>query len=585
MSLSEKIQEINREISATVERMLTDLRQDVAQRLRTSSEEIARHVEELTPALPSSFVAHEDLSPFAEEMARQAAEQASREAREAAEQASREAAKAADIASRAAARGAVVEVRDALAAIDRARSQAEILAALLREVTGRFADRAAVVLVRGGEMRGWAGQGFGEADGAIRELTFSPAGGGWAALAQAQSALLLSAGDAAELCSRIEAPLPHEGVLLPIVLRDRVAAGLYADRLSGLPAIEALQVLAHLAAQAIELLPFRERAFTPTLAVDSGLAAPVAEPAAAQTDRTDRTDDQTDRSDPTDPTDSTTASTTDAAPAPSLEDTQSSAADPAADPAEVLGEVDEIEVEAEPEPVAEAPAPWETPAEALAGLPAAPATPEIPEATPEASPAATVYQPIPREALRAVGEPEPATGRMTSPIPMPQLDQVNPDETVLMQRPGLREVPAETPAPPPPAPLRPVPAPAPAPEPAATVSNLSGIPEVKPPSGVDGPGWAFATSRVAVSPTEDARHEEARRLARLLVSEIKLYNEEQVEEGRRRKDVYERLKEDIDRSRQMYEERVEPSILKTTDYFYQELVRILAAGDPKALGI
>jgi hypothetical protein len=558
MSLSEKVQEINREISATVERMLADLRHDVAERLRTSSEEIARHVEELKPVLPSTFVAHEDLSPFAEEMARQAAEQASREAREAAEQATLQAARqsgeAAGEAGRAAARGAVVEVRDALAAIDRARSQAEILATLLREVTGRFADRAAVVLVRGGEMRGWAGQGFGEADGALRELTFSPSGGGWSGLAQAQSALLLSAADAAELCSRIEAPLPHEGVLIPIVLRDRVAAGLYADRRSALPAIEALQVLAHGAAQAIELLPFRERAFTATLAVDGGLAAPA--PAEAdRTDRsdpTDRIDDQTDRTDQTDSTALTAATATELA-----------------EPAEVIGEVDEIEVEAEPEPVAEAPAPWETSAEALAGLPA---TPEA-AAEPEPSPAATVYQPIPREALTE------QAGRMTAPIPMPQLDQVNPDETVLMQRPGLREVPEPAPAPPP---LRPVPAPVPAPEPPA---GLPGIPEVKPPSGVDGPGWAFATSRVPVSPTEDAQHEEARRLARLLVSEIKLYNEEQVEEGRRRKDVYERLREDIDRSRQMYEERVDPKILKSTDYFYQELVRILAAGDPNALGI
>ena len=98
-------------------------------------------------------------------------------------------------------------------------------------------------------------------------------------------------------------------------------------------------------------------------------------------------------------------------------------------------------------------------------------------------------------------------------------------------------------------------------------------------------GAGFATGRVAVSPSDEALHEEARRLARLLVSEIKLYHEEQVEEGRRKRDVYERLKEDIDRSRQMYEERVEPRILKTTDYFYQELVRILAAGDAKALGI
>jgi hypothetical protein len=35
----------------------------------------------------------------------------------------------------------------------------------------------------------------------------------------------------------------------------------------------------------------------------------------------------------------------------------------------------------------------------------------------------------------------------------------------------------------------------------------------------------------------------------------------------------------------MYDERVDPKILRSTDYFYQELVRILAAGDAKALGI
>jgi len=84
---------------------------------------------------------------------------------------------------------------------------------------------------------------------------------------------------------------------------------------------------------------------------------------------------------------------------------------------------------------------------------------------------------------------------------------------------------------------------------------------------------------------DEALHEEARRLARLLVSEIKLDNEERVEEGRRNRDIYERLKEDIDRSRVMYEARVEPRIVRSTDYFYQELVRILAAGDARALGI
>jgi len=84
---------------------------------------------------------------------------------------------------------------------------------------------------------------------------------------------------------------------------------------------------------------------------------------------------------------------------------------------------------------------------------------------------------------------------------------------------------------------------------------------------------------------ENALHDEARRLARLLVSEIKLYNEEQVLEGRRNRDLYVRLKEDIDRSRQIYDERVHESVRTTTDYFHQELVRSLAGGDARALGL
>ena len=68
------------------------------------------------------------------------------------------------------------------------------------------------------------------------------------------------------------------------------------------------------------------------------------------------------------------------------------------------------------------------------------------------------------------------------------------------------------------------------------------------------------------------------------MSEIKLYNESKVSEGRRNKDLYERLKEDIERGRQMYSDRVAAPIRDSTNYFYDELVRILAGGDASALG-
>jgi hypothetical protein len=96
------------------------------------------------------------------------------------------------------------------------------------------------------------------------------------------------------------------------------------------------------------------------------------------------------------------------------------------------------------------------------------------------------------------------------------------------------------------------------------------VPPPAPPSGF--------------SPEEQKAHDDAKRFARLVVSEIKLYNEAKVNEGRRHKDIYERLKEDIERGRQMYGERVAPQVRESTNYFFDELVRILAGGDASALG-
>ena len=120
-----------------------------------------------------------------------------------------------------------------------------------------------------------------------------------------------------------------------------------------------------------------------------------------------------------------------------------------------------------------------------------------------------------------------------------------------------------------------------APPPAAATQGA----EVTPPEDVEGPGWAFTTRAISSEEGLSAEHEEARRLARLLVTEIKLYNEEQVEEGRRDRNVHQSLKEDIDRSRQIYEDRIDPSVRESSDYFYEELVRILAAGDAEILGV
>ena len=75
----------------------------------------------------------------------------------------------------------------------------------------------------------------------------------------------------------------------------------------------------------------------------------------------------------------------------------------------------------------------------------------------------------------------------------------------------------------------------------------------------------------------------AQRYAKLLVSEIKLYHEAEVVEGRRDRDLATRLGGEIARARVMYEQRVPAHVRRQTDYFHDELVRTLANGDPALL--
>jgi hypothetical protein len=103
-----------------------------------------------------------------------------------------------------------------------------------------------------------------------------------------------------------------------------------------------------------------------------------------------------------------------------------------------------------------------------------------------------------------------------------------------------------------------------------------------PPVAPSAPAPPAAPAR---SPEEERRHEEARRFARLLVSEIRLYNEQAVQAGKIARDIYQRLKDDIDRSREMYEQRVSLDVRSNSNYFFDELVRILADGEPDALGM
>lgn len=233
----------------------------------------------------------------------------------------------------------------------------------------------------------------------------------------------------------------------------------------------------------------------------------------------------------------------------------------------------------QPAPVAEAPA--MSPAPPTADAPAAAVytpTVEYDEITPvveESAPAAEVAE------IETQPEPQPAD------VAHFEVAEVSP---VVIEAP--REVPAALPSEPPaefrvepPAEIVATPLPA---EPAAPMETAAPAAPVETPAPAATPRRRYGADvelPIEVTSEEERRlHNDARRFARLLVSEIKLYNEQKVSEGRAQGDLYPRLREYIDRSREMYDKRVKPEVAGRYDYFHHEIVSTLAEGDEAKLG-
>jgi hypothetical protein len=89
-------------------------------------------------------------------------------------------------------------------------------------------------------------------------------------------------------------------------------------------------------------------------------------------------------------------------------------------------------------------------------------------------------------------------------------------------------------------------------------------------------------SRPAAAGESDV--ESARRFARLIVSEIKLYHEAAVRDGRAHHDLGARLAPEIAKARQAFDRRVSTSLPGREALFQEELVRVLAGGDAALLG-
>jgi hypothetical protein len=126
-------------------------------------------------------------------------------------------------------------------------------------------------------------------------------------------------------------------------------------------------------------------------------------------------------------------------------------------------------------------------------------------------------------------------------------------------------------------------APVPVEEPAMAAEVVAEI--VSAPAAMAAAAAAPATDAFAHMSPEDADvHRKAQRFARLLMDEIKLYNQAKVAEGRKHKDLYDRLKEDIDKSRSTYQKRYGNTVAASADYLSSELIRSLAEDDVALLG-
>ncbi|MDX2000592.1 MAG: hypothetical protein SF066_22965 [Thermoanaerobaculia bacterium] len=630
MPLGDKKRQLDEQVAAAVRQAVEELQQEVRSRLHEATENLQRSIGAITPRLPESFLAEDDLRSMTDEAAA----------------AARAEALAQQVAATPDRAGIFTELRGGIASLDRASSQAEVLQALLT-ATRPYAARAALFLVRGGRALGWGSRGF-SSDDPIRTLTFDAGSSPWADLAadgeSGAGQRELSTAESAAIASALESALPHRAVLIALVLRDRVAAVLYADQIGdGELETAALQILAYSASNALETQPLRTRKATATL-VSGGVAAAtaaivvadhlpepeeVAEPAALAEPEVIAEPEPMEPELPAlapepEPASALPAWAAIAAPEPALPELDPEPAPPlvsaeteawplpsADDFAAVEAELpatpsfDDVELPAEaapawtdpgtgfdlePLPVTSAPT-LRYEIAALTAQPAAAAEPEVelPALSPELPSLSGFadFSDTEDGSLELIEEP-PAPARPSLAWEDPDLEPVaalpEPELTPEPIRPPV--VAAETvmvPTIPSPPVILDEPAPVAPDLTAAPAGGVGG--QVAPPPDLDGPGWAFSTTSVPISDKDQRSHDEARRLARLLVSEILLYNQDEVEKGRQHRDICDRLRDDIDRSRQLYEERVDPVIRDSADYFYQELVRQLAAGDARALGI
>ncbi len=396
--------------------------------------------------------------------------------------------------------------------------------------------------------------------------------------------------------------LPQAAVCIPLVFGDSVPIVFYGDAARGIP-LDSLELLSHVTTlvlknhylQVLVQEPDRRPGAAAAAAAATAAAGVVASaPPATPTTAPEVEPEAAPRAEPgpepePEPEAASTAEPYPAVePAPEPEEVEEPAADAAPESAEAapldassVTEAPSFEPEVPSfEPEAPAPdAPWfepETPS-------FEPETPSFEPETPSFEPETPSFQPE-----TPSFEPETPSFEPEAPSFEPEAPSFEPEAPSFEA-----EAPADEPEASPfdlePPPAEPVSEPPPAEPAAESMPPEQEVPAAAPPA--EDPLSAAVPVEESPSAPEAAggeeletHHNEARRFARLLVSEILLYNEEEVEKGRRSNDIYSRLKADIERSRSMYDKRAHEGVKASVDHFHEEVLRILAKGEQESMG-
>jgi hypothetical protein len=94
-------------------------------------------------------------------------------------------------------------------------------------------------------------------------------------------------------------------------------------------------------------------------------------------------------------------------------------------------------------------------------------------------------------------------------------------------------------------------------------------------------GISSATVSIEESPSsqiDDSLVIEAKRIARLIISEIKLYNQERIARAKNKREVLELLKNDLIKGKQHYNTRIASKLPIGPDYFMESVKEILLSG-------